>query len=213
MNSPNHRFLLYSFSRRNQHSFLDPTHIVGPGDMVEGVHGPLPNERSAFAMGSALAAKQGIHTHNLPSKDMIDTTLTRIRMGRNDALSTLSVMLGVNDFFQKDKHGCFQCTARYVEKDGKTIVTRVFTQRLVSAKDVGEFLDSVDEEVIPVLLGKEAVYRSMYGREIPEDLEMEAPNTLELESLAYDAQRDVDATIQRISGAFRLVNLEQGARG
>lgn len=50
----------------------------------------------------------------------------------------------------------------------------------------------------------------MYGREISEDTEVVlAPGKEQLERLAYDAQRDLDATIQRISGAFRLLRLEQ----
>ena len=52
--------------------------------------------------------------------------------------------------------------------------------------------------------------RSMYGREISEDTEQVlAPGKEQLEQLAYEAQRDLDATIQRISGAFRLLRLEQ----
>jgi hypothetical protein len=41
----------------------------------------------------------------------------------------------------------------------------------------------------------------MFGRETTEDTEVETPDAAHLESLAYDAQRDIDA-IQRISGAF-----------
>jgi hypothetical protein len=41
----------------------------------------------------------------------------------------------------------------------------------------------------------------MFGRETTEDTEVETPDAAHLESLAY-AQRDIDATIQRISGAF-----------
>jgi hypothetical protein len=57
------------------------------------------------------------------------------------------------------------------------------------------------KRLYPFLLGKEAVYRSMFGRETTEDTEVETPDAAHLESLAYD-QRDIDATIQRISGAF-----------
>jgi hypothetical protein len=144
---------------------------------------------------------------------MLETSLTRLCIGRCDLLSTFSVMLQMNDFFQHDKYAFFQCTARYVDRDGRTLVTRVFTHRLSVASNIGEFLDAIDEEVVPVLLGKEAVYRSMFGRETTEDTEVETPDAAHLESLAYDAQRDIDATIQRISGAFRMLGLEQGTRG
>ena len=194
-------------------SFLTPTHIVGPGELVEDITGVVPNERSAFALGSSHAANQGMQTNNLPSQDMLDTSLTRVRMGRYDPLSTFSVMLQENDFFQRDQYAFFQCTVRFVDRDGKTLVTRVSTHRLSIAKDIGEYLDSIDDEVIPVLLGKEAVYRSMFGREMNEDIEVDAPNSTQLENLAYDAQSDLDATISRISGAFRLLGLEKGSRG
>jgi hypothetical protein len=194
-------------------SFLVPTKIVGPGEFVDEPSSLVANERSAFAAGSALAASGGLQTNNLPSKDMLETSLTRLCIGRCDLLSTFSVMLQMNDFFQHDKYAFFQCTARYVDRDGRTLVTRVFTHRLAVASTVGEFLDAIDEEVVPVLLGKEAVYRSMFGRETTEDTELETPDAAHLESLAYDAQRDIDATIQRISGAFRMLGLEQGTRG
>ena len=174
---------------------------------------PLANEREAFALGAAVAAKKGIRTNKLPMLDILGSSLTRVKLGRFDPLSTLSVMLGVNDFFQKDHHACVQCVARYVDRDGSTLVTRIVTHRLPVANNVGEFLDAVDEDVIPVLLAKEAVYRSMFGRETDDRAEVDAPNTLEQEKLAYDSQRDLDATINKISGAYRLVGLEQGTRG
>lgn len=144
---------------------------------------------------------------------MLESSLTRLCTGRCDLLSTFSVMFQLNDFFQHEKFALFQCTVRYVNRDGRTLVTRVFTHRLAIAGSIGEFLDAVDEEVVPVLLGKEAVYRSIFGRETAHDKEVETPDAAHLESLAYDAQRDLDATIQRISGAFRILGLEQGTRG
>jgi hypothetical protein len=176
------------------------------GEFVDDETGLLANERSAFATGSALAAQKGISTNNLPVEAA--SSLTRIRLGRYDPLSTISVMLRLND--NEEEYATFQCTARYV--DGKTLVTRVSTHRLAIAKDVSSFLDEVDEEVVPVLLGKEAVYRSMYGREV-DGVSLDATDPAQLEKLAYEAQRDMDATIQNISGAFRLLGLEEGVRG
>lgn len=113
-----------------------------------------------------------------------------------------------------EENAYFQCTVRYVERDGNTLVTRVYTHQLPIADGVADFLESVDDEVIPVVLGREAVYRAMYGREISEDTEVVlAPDKEELEDLAYEAQQDLDATVQRISGAFRLLRLERGMSG
>ena len=207
--------------------FLTPTHLVGPGELVNssGNNGGddrvvLPNELSAFASGSSLAGQQhGISTHNLPSRDFVNNTLTRIEVGRVDPLSTYSIMFRTNDSFAQkisdasSGYAFFQCIARFVDPSGTSLVTRVSTHRLSIAKDVGEFLDSVDDEVIPVVLGKEAVYRSMFGREMQQSESMDAPSAMQLESLAFRAQEDLDATISRISGAYRLLGLEQGSRG
>ena len=74
------------------------------------------------------------------------------------------------------------------------------------------YLDSVDEEVTPVVLAKEAVYRALYGRE-SEGISSEEPvDPAEMENLAYEAQKDIDATIQNISGEFRLLGLQEGTR-
>jgi hypothetical protein len=188
--------------------------LIGPGDLIESPDGPLVNEQAAFDQGVAMA-KQGLkHQKNkiVPSMDMLDSTLTRIRLGRYDPLSTFSVMLNFNDFFQHDEYAFFQCTVRFVDRDCRVLVTRVMTHRLSVASDVGEFLEAIDEEVVPVLLGKEAVYRSMFGKDVDMDHPFHAPHAGQLDNLAYDAQRDLDNTVFRISGAFRLLSLEQGTR-
>ena len=190
---------------------MEPTHLVGTGEFVESEKSLLPNERSAFAQGSAQAAQSGISTRGLPVEEIIASSLTRVRLGRFDPLSTFSVMLQLHDLMPDDEHAIFQCIARYVDATGQTLVTRIWSHRLAIAQDVSEFLDSVDEEVVPVLLGKEAVYRSMYGREVDDKL-ADATDHAQLEKLAYDAQTDIDATIQSISGAFRLLGLEEGTR-
>jgi len=192
------------------HSFITPTHFVGPGELIDDSRSLLVCERSAFAIGASLAAERKMTTNNLPSVDIVESTMTRLRMGRFDPISTFSVLLQVNEFFQRENHALFQFIVRYVDNDGVTLVTRVFTHRLSVAKDIGEFLDAQDEEVIPVLLGKEAVYRSMFGREMKND-ETEPLDEVQLEDLSYDAQRDLDATIQKISVAYRLQGLEYGA--
>jgi hypothetical protein len=197
-------------------SFISPSHLVGPGELlpVEG-SAVLENEGAAFAVGASLAAKQGFRTNNLPSSEMIEVSLTRIRLGRVDPLTTLSVMLEVTETFHPDdKFAFFQLTSRYVDRDGKTMITRVSSHRLPVAKDVSDFLDGVDEEVVPVVLAKGAVYRALHGREETDESKMiqTAGNSGHLEKLAYDAQLDLDATIQRISGAFRLLGLENGTR-
>lgn len=183
---------------------------------MSGEKGTLPNEESAFEACQNIASKAGLNTRRLPAKDILNRTLTRIRLGRYDPLSTFSVLLRLNKLFEAGEEeipfAYFQFTVRHLTRDGATLVTRVTTHRLATAKDVSEFLDSVDEEVVPVLLGKEAVYRSMFGREV-DDAVVNSYDAEELEDLAFDAQRDLDATIQCVSGASRLLGLEKGKRG
>ena len=194
---------------------MSATHLVGSGELLdEDRKGLLNNERSAFAIGASQAASRGFATNELPATEAVNETLTRLSLGRFDPLATLSVMLRVNETYPMDENAFFQCIVRYVEKDGQTLVTRVFSHQLPVAKDASDFLESVDEEVIPVLLGKEAVYRSMYGREISDENDVVlAPDEDLLEKLAYEAQRDLDATIQRVSGAYRLLCLENSLNG
>ena len=63
----------------------------------EDVSGLYPNEQSSFAMGSSLAAMHNITTSDHPSKESVQSTLTRLQMGRYDPLSTLGMMFQVRD--------------------------------------------------------------------------------------------------------------------
>ena len=145
--------------------------LVGPGEILplQG-NGIVDNERAAFAVGASLAANHHFRTNNLPSKDVVESSLTRIRLGRVDPLTTLSVMLLVNESYHPDdNYACFQFACRHVSRDGKTLITRVSTHRLPVAKSVADFVEEVDEEVVPVVLAKGAVYRALHGREETDD--------------------------------------------
>jgi hypothetical protein len=196
-------------------SFLTSTHLIGPGELVENSSEPLVNEQVAFRKGVQRAnANAAIITasDDQPSIAVIDSTQTRIRLGRFDPLSTYSVMLRLNDSYQNEEHAFFQGIVRFVDATGQRLITRVTSHRLSVASDVGEFLEAIDEEVVPVLLGKEAVYRSMFGRDADSDNPFHAAYTDEMDSLAYEAQQDLDNTIFRISSAFRLLSLVQGTK-
>lgn len=190
---------------------MTPTHVGGAGTILDGedYHKLLPNERAAFAAGVASAASRGYDTNDRPSADILNDTLTRIHFGRYDPLSTMSAMLQVNeDFLPDDRYAIVQCIIRFVDPVSRELVTRVSTNRLPVALSVNDFLESTDEEAVPVVLGKEAVYRSIVGRE--EEEENVAADVDHTEFLAYEAQSDLDATVHRISGAFRLLGLEEG---
>ncbi|KAI2488714.1 hypothetical protein MHU86_25768 [Fragilaria crotonensis] len=191
--------------------FMIPSHVVGAMEVLPVGEGLLPHERAPFSVGASLAARHGIATNELPSHDHLAETLTRVRMGRYDPLSTLSFMLKVDDSITlDDKYAFFQCTIRYLELDGTTLVTKVSTQRLPIARSVHDFLDSMDEEVVPIVLGKEAVFRSIVGREDEESIDALVADSDRVELLAFEAQKDLDSTIHRVSGAYRLIGLEVG---
>jgi hypothetical protein len=196
-------------------SFLTPTHFTGPAEVLDdAAHlGLWPTETSALVGGTALANELGLEIVDFASSDILSTTLTRLKLGRFDPLSTLSIMLKVNELYEEEKYALVQCIARFVERDGRILVTRVCTHRLAVAATVGEYLDAADDEIVPVVLGKEAVFRAVHGRELNVDLDRDfIPDADRLERRAYAAQSDLDATIQRISGAFRMLGLQQGSR-
>jgi len=186
-----------------------PTHIGGAGQILDdGNQGLLVSKRSAFAAGASFAASRGFETNDKPSHEVMDETLSRICFGRYDPLSTVSAMLQVNEeFLPDDCYAVFQCIIRFVDPVSQQLVTRVSTNRLPVALSVNDFLESSDKEAVPVVLGKETVYRSIVGREEEETAAADMDRT---EFLAYEAQNDLDATVHRISGAFRLLGLEEG---
>jgi hypothetical protein len=181
---------------------------------MESVNEPLLTEQQAFngalrqTIGGTRSTKEKVRYPNL---DFLESSLMRIRLGRFDKLSTFSVMLRANDSCQNDEHAVFQFVVRYIHSD--VLITRVTTQRLLVAANSVEFLDSIDEEVIPVMLAKEAVYRSMFGRNIKESND-EQPTSAptQLDNYAYDAQNDLDYTVFKVSASFRLLSLEKGSR-
>jgi hypothetical protein len=193
--------------------FLTSTHLLGPGELVSNPCEPMDNEKLTFSKGLLIAKKHHLSIDmDCPSVDILDATMTRIQVGRYDPMSTFSVMLRLNESYHGEEHAFFQCIVRYLDISAGELVTRITSHRLSVAKDVGEFLEAIDEEVVPVLLGKEAVYRSMFGRDVETDHPFYAAYIDELDSLAHDAQQDLDNTIYRISGAFRLLSLAHGTK-
>jgi hypothetical protein len=87
-------------------------------------------------------------------------------MERVDPLATLAVMCQVNGTMDEDDdYAFFQVSSRHVDRAGKKIITRVATHKFEFVTDVSEFLDSVDNEAVSVVLAKAAVYRALHGRE------------------------------------------------
>jgi len=191
--------------------------MVGPGTIFDVTEKNviLENERSGFAVGASLATRQGIKTNKLPVFEKIELSMTRIELPRVDPLTTIGVMLAVNETIEKeDDITFFQTTVRFVDPSGTKMITRVCSKRLPVASDISEFVDGVDSEAVSVLLAKGAVYRALYGQEETENARdtVTAGDVDQLEKLSHEAQLDIDCTIARISGAFRLLGLETATR-
>lgn len=197
-------------------SFMDPAQLVGPGEIMPvETDQMMDSELEAYMEGQELAEDNDHDTENLPMEEAIALSLTRIKVARFDPLTTLAVMCQVNDSMEdEDEAAFFQFVTRYYDKEGEKMVTRVVSFRLDVAEDVAEFVSSVDDEAISVILAKSAVYRAVHGRDETEgakDMTVAGDNET-LEKLSYEAQLDMDATIQRISGAFRLLGLEESMK-
>jgi Sec23/Sec24 zinc finger/Sec23/Sec24 trunk domain len=196
--------------------FISPSQLCGSGEVLpDQASRMVENERPAFAMGSALAAEKGIKTNDLPSIEAMEMSMTRVQVGRVDPMTTFAVMLEVEDTMaEDDDYAFFQLVSRYVSRRGNEEITRVCSFKLPVAKDVSEFVASVDDEAVSVVLGKAAVYRALHGREETSETRdvITAGDENSQERLAYETQLDLDATIQRVSGAFRLLGLEEKMR-
>jgi hypothetical protein len=193
-------------------SFMTPSNLNGPGELFVGDMDMLENERAAFADGASLAVNQGFEIKDLPMEAALDISMTRITLGRVDPLSTVTVLLELNDTFEeeKDTNCFFQLISRHVDRQGKKFITRVYTYKFPVASDVSDFIDSANSEAVAVVLAKSAVYRTLHGREETDQVRDKATagDAEMLEKLAHETQLDIDATVQRISGAFRLLDLK-----
>jgi len=193
--------------------FISPTQLCGSGEVLPGqATRMVENERSAFATGAALAAEHDIETKKFPLTEALELSLTRLQVGRVDPLSTFAVLLEVNDSVSEDdEFAFFQTVVRYVSRTGREEVTRVCSYKIPIAEDVNEYISGLDDEVVSVMLAKAAVYRALHGRDETENTRdiTASGDTITQEKLAYETQLDLDATVQRISGAFRLLGLEK----
>ena len=197
-------------------SFVTPTQLCGSGQVLSEVSCEMVDtERSAFEEGFRLAEEKNIDVVGLPSETAMELSMTRIQMGRVDPLSTVTVFLEVDDTIgEDDDYAFFQLVSRYISRTGDEEITRVYSFKMPIAEDVNDFLGSVDDEAMSVVLAKAAVYRSLYGRDETDDTrDLTTAGDISMqEKLAYDTQLDLDATIQRISGAFRLLDLENNTQ-
>lgn len=222
--------------------FIIPTQVIGPGEGIisynddeghEGQQGKYSFllshiEGPIFAKCAAMAASRGIPTSNLPSQELLKKICgVRLRLGRYDPLSTFCIFFEVNEDYllsnnantieeaESTKQAFFQFITRFLERDGKTVITRVHTHRLPIAHSVQDFLDGIDEEVVPVLLGREAVLRSIIGNfgatyssaNTPTLAGASLMNKQQEINLANDAKMDLDCTIHKISCAYRLLGV------
>jgi len=189
-------------------SNVSPTHITGPGHVK-------PSKRLEL-LPNEWAAIQKCYTHNSnnQSTDTPHPNLARIVMGRYDPLSTISVMMQVTDDISHEKTNngmCFQFVVRLVNpQNSAEFVTRVFSHKLETSYDVGDFIKSTVDDVVPIVLGREAVDRTyLIGQDNHDDTgdgvitKKYTKGTLDQEALSSEARNDLDTTVYRISKEYR----------
>ena len=198
------------------------THVNGPGTFVAGeAVGLLPNERSTFAECKERATNRGLITYNLPCIQIIQSTLTRILMGRYDPQSSFAVMMQVKEKINADrnKNAHFQIVVRYINPLNKAeLVTRVITDALPTTNDESNFLDGVSGDVLSVVLAKEAADRAMIRNadymernesQTTDSIGMKTQTIVNNEDVEFrtaETQKDLDATIYTIAQAHEVWN-------
>ena len=202
--------------------FITPTSFNGPGEIIDITQKKhtLSNEHEVFLTCSKFAADQGIPTNNIPSTEALQSTRTRLRIGRFDSLSTFTVMMQVNDTSHIPTHPngnhffYFQFITRYLNPHNATdLVTRVVSQRVpVSVKDKNfnehhEFFNSLNEKVLPTVLAREAAYRCMVKKK--DETGGKKSSTVsheDVEHLVPQIQYELDTTVNRIANAYFDIN-------
>lgn len=191
--------------------FISPHSVVGPGSVeYDDERTVIANEQGSYAHGAQRAAAIGLPTSGLPSKDMISGTLTRLRLGRFDALATHTLVMQINDDIQpEDEHAVFQFVARFATPDGNHIVTRIFNHRL-PVRDTHAFVEGLQGVIVSIVLGREAVYRATSGRGSTGEEEVAVIDRDRDDELTNDARKDIDATIHLASATYRLLGSRAG---
>ncbi len=112
----------------------------------------------------------------------------------------------------RTKYAHFQFVTRFMDpQNGIDLITRVSTQRIPITKDESTFLQSLNDEVIPVILAKEAAYRSMVSQEEDDDGYLNLVVQQDhVEQYASNSRRDLDATVHAISKAYRSRRMVEG---
>ena len=144
--------------------------------------------------------------------EILESTRTRFQIGRLDPKSTISVMIHVDDDADgealKTNNAVFQFIVRYTNPHNPSdFITRVVTQQLdiitdTTSSDGGfiQFFNSLQMDILPTLLAKEAAYRCMvYSEDVDDD---EEDNALygheEIEDAVLKTQEELDTTVHRI---------------
>jgi len=92
-------------------------------------------------------------------------------------------------------YACFQFISRFLSRDRTVLHTRVYMHRLPLANDIHDFLPGVDEEVVHILLRREATVRAFTWN----------MKNIQQYQLADVRLGDLDVTIHRISKQFRNI--------
>lgn len=186
-------------------NFISPKLKHGPCEqLIDTLSGILcRNEESIYSRCSG--KESGV------SDTTVESTRCRFRFGRYDTKASLSLMFQVSQNIHLDEHNYahFQFITRHLDfQDRNSIITRVITQRVPIARSDKEIFQSLNEEVIAVLLGKEAAFRCMVTESSKHNKEYLTVDPAEINTFAQEVQNDIDATVHSMFKAYQTYSLQ-----
>lgn len=173
-------------------SFITPTCMHGQCEQLleDSINAISLNELSIYDKSSPKGKRFSVNT--------IESTRCRFLFGRHDSKSSLSIIMQVKNkiSLDEDTHAHFQFIAHFLDpNDRKVLITRVISQRIPIARSDHEIFETLNEDVISVLLGKEAAFRCMVAETKQNKNEIVVTDPHEIQLFAEDVQNDIDATV------------------
>ena len=191
-------------------TFILPNVMHGPCEQLNGTLSEIlcQNEESIYSRCSG--------KERMISDRIIESTRCRFLFGRYDTKASLSLIMQVTQPVNLDEHhyAHFQFITRYLDlHDRNFVITRVISQRVPIARDDKEIFQSLNEDAIAVLLGKESAFRCMVAESSKTSKEYLSVYPVEINTFAEEVQNDIDATVHSIFKAYQTFNIRKNDTG
>jgi hypothetical protein len=184
---------------------ISPKFIHGPCEQLDDSSSRMlcRNEESIYSRCSG--------NESSVSDMTVESTRCKFLFGRYDAKASLSLILEVLQDINLDEHhyAHFQFITRYLDlQDINSVITRVITQRVPITRNDNEIFQALNEDIIAVLLGKEAAFRCMVTERSKHRKEYLTVDPVEINTFAEEVQNDIDATIHSMFKAYQTHNMQ-----